>query len=293
MQIPASTYGACPSLRMTIPRDGPGRAHREGPVRHEGEVSKLFGRPSTDRLPQMLAKRAVFCTEAGLPCFEAVVRSAPRAWAGTHAAAAALAVRRDRPGRACGSGSQRCDRVAQRFCAAAHDAALAAKSRAAVLELYSLDQQLAGAQIAARARCSGRRESLRARAREPRASARAIAKRGTRLAQSRLAQPASRALRAGQRRAARDRVRREDARRGDDEPRQPQPDDEPGRGRAPRVASSAAAQPRAPHRGTRTRASRRSPAATRAGARRRQPRSRGRAQPRAAPTSARSPPSAA
>jgi 3D (Asp-Asp-Asp) domain-containing protein/cell division protein FtsB len=66
-----------------------------------------------------------------------------------------------------------------------HDAALAAQARAAVLDLYSLDQQLAGTQSRL-SKLHTQTESLRAQ----RASLRhqlGIAKRGTKLAQNRLA----------------------------------------------------------------------------------------------------------
>lgn len=67
----------------------------------------------------------------------------------------------------------------------AHDAALAAKSRAAVLDLYSLDQRLAGAQ-ARLGTLQQQSESLRAQ-RASLVNQLAIAKHGARLAQVRIA----------------------------------------------------------------------------------------------------------
>jgi cystine transport system substrate-binding protein len=67
----------------------------------------------------------------------------------------------------------------------AHDAALAAKSRAAVLDLYSLDQKLAGAQARLNT-LQGQAKSLRAQ-RASLSKQLRIAKRGTKLAQARVA----------------------------------------------------------------------------------------------------------
>jgi 3D (Asp-Asp-Asp) domain-containing protein len=67
----------------------------------------------------------------------------------------------------------------------AHDAALAAKSRAAVLDLYSLDQQLAGAQ-ARLSSLQGQAQSLRAQ-RASLVNQLRVAKRGTKVAQARVA----------------------------------------------------------------------------------------------------------
>jgi 3D (Asp-Asp-Asp) domain-containing protein len=67
----------------------------------------------------------------------------------------------------------------------AHDAALAAKSRAAVLDLYSLDQQLSGAQARLNS-LQGQTESLRAQ-RASLTNQLRVARRGTTVAQSRVA----------------------------------------------------------------------------------------------------------
>ena len=68
----------------------------------------------------------------------------------------------------------------------AHDAALAAQSRAATLQLYSLDQHLASAQSHLAA-LQVRTERLRAAARSALGHQLSVAKRGTHIAQRRLA----------------------------------------------------------------------------------------------------------
>src|SRR6266536_1934181 len=100
MQIPARTYGACPFLLITTPGEGPGRAHREGPVRHE--FSRL-PRLSDERQPKSPATvcRNMFISARSTVLLQrdcGTVRV--RAWAGTHAAAASIAARRNRPGSA-------------------------------------------------------------------------------------------------------------------------------------------------------------------------------------------------
>src|SRR3954453_23317683 len=150
-----------------------------------------------------------------------------RAWAGTYAAAAFLAVRSSRPRRACGTGGQRCDYLARRR--------RPARARC-----------LAGREIAVgrpRSLLARRAAGLRAVAPRVAARAAAVAARGTRGCRTPAGgrearhaaltgaprRPSAPALRAGQRRAARDRLRSEIARRGADEPRQPEPGNRPGR----------------------------------------------------------------
>jgi 3D (Asp-Asp-Asp) domain-containing protein len=145
MQIPVSTYGACPSLRMTTPGRGMGRAHREGPVRHVRARLATF---SDDRQRTTVTDGCQTCRflhEAGSPCSNGVVRSAPvlgQAYKPRRLlsfAAIALAVLAA-PAVSGAITSHSASSLR------AHDTALAGKSRAAVLDLYSLDQKLAGTQ---------------------------------------------------------------------------------------------------------------------------------------------------
>ena len=170
MQIPVSTYGACPSLRMTIPGEGTGRAHREGPVRHVRARLATF---SDERQRTTVTNRretCLFLHEAGSPCFGGVVRSAsvlgqahmPRKRLLPFAVIALAVLAAPAVSGAFTSHSPSSLR--------AHDAALAAKSRAAVLDLYSLDQQFAGAQSRL-GTLQAQTQSLRAQARKPGAAA--------------------------------------------------------------------------------------------------------------------------
>ena len=113
----------------------------------------------------------------------------------------------------------------------AQNAQLESRSRSAVLELYSLDQRLAGTQ-ARYAQLEGDATSLQAqRADLTRALIDRPARQPHRPASAR--GPAAADVRAGRRRAARDHLRFEEPRRGALEPRQPEPDDRPERGRPP------------------------------------------------------------
>src|SRR5665213_1982761 len=85
MQIPVSTYGACPSLRMTIPGQGMGHAHREGPVRHVRARLATF---SDDRQRTTVTddrKNLCFSARSGKSLLERCGTVRVRAWAGTHA----------------------------------------------------------------------------------------------------------------------------------------------------------------------------------------------------------------
>ena len=115
----------------------------------------------------------------------------------------------------------------------AQDAAIVAKSRAAVLGLYSLDQQLSVAQSKL-ASLRAQAESLRLERQSLRHQL-AVATRSRRISQTRRRTTTARALRARQRRAARDPARLDESRRGDDESRQPRSRHGPGRGHPARA----------------------------------------------------------
>ena len=140
-----------------------------------------------------------------------------------HAATARASSHRRSPSPCCSSrrSAGRANRTASASLRA-HDAAIEAKSRAAVLGLYSLDQRVAvgDARLAALRRQS---RTLRCGTSDDRimSSRSPGAARGS--VERRLAVRLRAALRAGQRRAARDRARRDKPRRGDDEHRQPRP----------------------------------------------------------------------
>ena len=177
-----------------------------------------------------------------------VVRSPPRAWAGTNAAAALASVRCHRPGRPRGPNA-RPRRVVpvclvaararthnwrhgrgRQSCSCIRSTSASSRPRTRVV---ALDQQ---ADLAAR---RARESRTSAPGRAPRRPARAGAARSQ----------APHALRVGQCRAARDPVRREEPRRCDLEPRQPEPYVRPGRGRAqpargrPQAARDRSGQP--------------------------------------------------
>ena len=234
MQITARTYGACPSLRMSNPLLGAGTGAPGGAgTSRRQDVSRPSGRLRQKNHPnpaQNLCKSAR--STVGSP-LEAVVRSRP--CSGRH-------TRRD--GACCRSppspwSSLRPLRSAwpspstqSASSLRAQNLQLAAKKRAAVLQLYSLDEQLSATQVADRVaeparptRCapSARASCISSGSRKPRHAHRPDTARP----------PAAHALRAGERRAARDRVRREEPRRGAVEPRQPEPRHGPERGRPP------------------------------------------------------------
>ena len=77
-QIPTRTYGACPNLRITNPWAGAGRAHREGPVRHESGRLAMF---PDGRQPRTCAKLEQICTKYPLLPGSCGTVS-PRSWAG-------------------------------------------------------------------------------------------------------------------------------------------------------------------------------------------------------------------
>ena len=217
---------------MTTPGSGAGRAHREGPVRHES--GRLAGCSDRRQPTQTFPKLVQFCTKCATSFSKTVVRSRPvlgqahtprrRLFPFVVLALAVLVA--PAVGGAGRSPSQASSLRAQ-------DAAIVAKSRAAVLGLYSLDQRLASAQA--------RLGTLRAQARTPAHRAHRASRHELAVAQREHAHLAAQRLGArlrvlyeqGERRAARDRVRSDEPRRGAVEPRQPHPGEQPGRGRAP------------------------------------------------------------
>ena len=115
----------------------------------------------------------------------------------------------------------------------AQDAAIVAKSRAAVLGLYSLDARLAVAQVEAGV-ASNASAFASAGAAELAPSARGGEAKHPHLAGARC-RAAARALRARRGRAARDRARLDEPRRGDDESRRPESLRRPGPGHPARA----------------------------------------------------------
>ena len=146
MQIPARTYGACPSLRMTTPDDGDGTGAPggAGTSRVRRRLAMCSDGASTENYRKPTPKPVLFCTKRRFPPPRAVVRSRP-VLGQAHTprrrllpfAALALAVLAA-PAVGGANPSQSASTLR------AQDAAIAAKSRAAVLGLYSLDQRLGG-----------------------------------------------------------------------------------------------------------------------------------------------------
>jgi 3D (Asp-Asp-Asp) domain-containing protein/peptidoglycan hydrolase CwlO-like protein len=173
---------------MTNPGAGTGLAHREGPVRQVGgEVSTLFGRPSTNN-----------CHKRATPNLSLSALSDKSHVVGSVVRSASVLGQAHTPRKrllllaACALGVLLVPAVSSAVpphsaaTLRAHDAALAAQSRAAVLGLYSLDEKLATAQ-ARLAVLQKRATALRAE-HASLAQQLNVARRGTHIAQRRLAE---------------------------------------------------------------------------------------------------------
>ena len=150
MQIPARTYGACPNLLMTNPWIGAGTGAPGGAgTSRVHEASRLFGRASTGICRNRGKTHANSARRRCIPSRN-LVRSrsvlgqaqTPRRRLLPFAAIALVVLAAPALGLAGSSQSASSLR--------SQNAQLESRSRSAVLELYSLDQRLAGAQLAAR-----------------------------------------------------------------------------------------------------------------------------------------------
>ena len=170
---------------MTIPCEGTGRAHREGPVRHVRARLATFSDERQRTTVTNKRKTCLFLHEAGSPCLRGVVRSA------SVLGLAHTSRRRLLPFAVIALAVLAAPAVSGAITShgalslRAHDAVLASKSRAAVLDLYSLDQRLAGTQSRLN-KLQTQTSSLRAQ-RASLTHQLDIAKRGAHLAQGRLA----------------------------------------------------------------------------------------------------------
>ena len=223
MQIPSENVRRLSQPTNDNPRagDGTGAPGGAGTSRAR-EVSNLFGRASIAQVSQ--TRKMPFPAQAATRTPSkrcGTVRA--RAWAGTHAAAGG-SCRWPRSRSACSPYRRSAVRIPSHTTSAlrAHDAALAAQSRAAALQLYSLDQQSRERAVRISPRLQLRRpNAARERASVSRISYRIAQARHRTSRSARLAAASAHAVRGRRRRADRDRARREDARRGADEPRQP------------------------------------------------------------------------